>query len=316
MPTMYSKVVFPQAASGFVFGAASGNVVSYSGIAPSTATSVGAVISPTWNPASANAADRTQWWVDTAGSLTYSEVQIEAIGLPAIANNQANAQIPAFQAATETSIAMSIGGTSYTFSLTKNVQALNLLHGNIANASKFAAKQWAASTVVAANTVILEGGEYYITPNGGTTGATAPVFPANSLTSTPTVNDNGVTWNVLQFNAVLTSGVSLLLSVSDLDALFAATFAMVNSNYITLNAVNAKLTTVANATLAWTAGATVAGGAAMVLNGTLYTADAAGGVTGTTEPTFGTAIASTTADNTVTWTCMGDVVTYIQSQTF
>lgn len=313
---MYSKVVFPQAASGFVFGAASGNVVSYSGIAPSTATSVGAVISPTWNPASANAADRTQWWVDTAGTLSYSEVQIEAVGLPAIANAQIEAQIPPFQAAIETSVAMSIGGTSYTFSLTKNVQAMNLMHGNIANSAKQAAKPWAASTVVAAGYITFENGEYYVTPNGGTTGATIPTFPANSLTSTPTVNDNGVTWNVLQFNTALTNGNILTLNVANLDALFQAAFALVNTNYVTLNAVNAKLNNIANAALAWVAGATIAGGAALVINGTLYTADTAGGVTGTAAPTFGTAIGSTTTDNTVTWTCVGDVVTYIDSQVF
>ena len=312
----YSKIVFPQATSGFVFGPAVGAAISYNGVAPATATSVGAIVSPTWNPASANAVDRTQYWPDTAGTMSYSEVMIDMLGLATIVANQYNAQMPAYRAAVETSVSVTIGGTAYTIDLGQNQQALNLLHGSIANSFRHIAVPYATGTVVAAGAVVTSGGEYYTTPNGGTTGATAPVFPANSLTSTPSVNDNGVTWNVVQFATNQVNGQALMLNIAELTQVFLATYAQVNTKRATLDAISAALNKVTNALTAWTANAAVAGNATMIIAGNLYSADATGGTSGATAPTFNTGVTATTTDGSVTWTCLGDVMAYVNSQVF
>ena len=312
----YSKVIFPVAVSGFVFGPAVGAAISYNGVAPSTASSAGAIVSPTWNPTSANAVDRTQYWPDTAGLMSYSEVQIDMIGLPAMAAAQLNSQIPAFQAAVEVSVPVTISGAVYNIDLGKTQQPLNLLHGSLANSFKQSAVPHALGAVVAPGTVIFVNGEYYITPNGGTTAATAPNFPANSLTSTPSVNDNSVTWNVVQFATNLVSGAAILLSIAELTAVFVATYNQVNIKRATLDTVAAALNVVGAAPTVWVPGTTIVGGSGLVLNGNLFTADAAGGVTGGTIPVFNTGVSSTTIDNTVTWTCLGDVMTYIGSHVF
>ena len=312
----YSKVIFPQATSGFVFGPAVGSVISYNGVAPATAVSNGAIVSPTWNPGSVNAVDRTQYWPDTAGAMSYSQVQIDMVGLSVAVTAHVTNQQPAFMTAVETSVPLTIAGTLYNIDLGKTQQALNLLHGSIANSFRAMAVPHALGVVVAAGAVVTVGGEYYVTPNGGTTGATAPVFPANSLTTTPTVSDNGVIWNVVQFATNLVNGTYILLSISELTSVFLATYNLVNTKRGVLDSVITTLNVVSTATTAWTAGATITGGAGMVINGILFTAGATGGITGATVPTFNNGVATTTVDNTVTWTCLGDVMTYIGSQVF
>ena len=316
MATMYSQVVFPQTTTGFVFGPAANGAVSYAGIAPATATQAGAIVSPTWNPASAAAADRTQWWPDSAGTMSYSEVMVAAHGLSGIVSNQISSQIPALQAAIETDVSLTIGGTAYTFSLTKNTQSLNLLHGNISNLAKMTAGTWASGATVAQGTVINVSGEYYQATVGGACGTTEPTFPAASLTSVPTVADGAVTWEVVEFPTPLANGGILYLNVANLEALFTAVRSMVATNYATYNSMVNNLTAISQSISAWTASASVPANSYLVVAGNIYKSGTTAGTTGATLPTFSTAVSSTTTDNTVTWTCIGDLMTYINSQVF
>ena len=72
MTTMYSPLVYPQCPAG-------GNYARPA--LPSTFTGTGpAAISATWNPYSASAIDRTEYWADSAGTLTFAEMMQGAYG--------------------------------------------------------------------------------------------------------------------------------------------------------------------------------------------------------------------------------------------
>ncbi|MDD2878695.1 MAG: hypothetical protein PHZ23_15870 [Acidiphilium sp.] len=92
MATMYSALVYPQVATGGSYTTP---------VLPSTFVSLG-YTSPTWNPFSANSADRTQWWVDTAGTLTQAQAMTACYGAAGVIALQAAAALSAGLAITST----------------------------------------------------------------------------------------------------------------------------------------------------------------------------------------------------------------------
>ena len=89
---MYSALVYPQVATGGSYTTP---------VLPSTFVSLG-YTSPTWNPFSANSADRTQWWVDTAGTLTQAQAMTACYGAAGVIALQATAALGAGLAITST----------------------------------------------------------------------------------------------------------------------------------------------------------------------------------------------------------------------
>ena len=82
MTTMYSPLVYPQCPVG-------GNYARPA--LPATFTGPGpAMVSQAWNPYSANAGDRAEYWADSAGTLTLGEMMQAACG--SLANLQAYQQ--------------------------------------------------------------------------------------------------------------------------------------------------------------------------------------------------------------------------------
>jgi len=76
MTTMYSALVFPVTTQGYS-----------TPTLPSTFLSLYAT-QPTWNPYSVNDIDRTQYWVDTAGTLTVDQVALAMFGLSGVQQQQ------------------------------------------------------------------------------------------------------------------------------------------------------------------------------------------------------------------------------------
>jgi hypothetical protein len=73
-------------------------------------------VSPTWNPYSANDVDRTEYWEDTAGTLTESQVILMLFGLTGVQNQQIEILTQAYQNAIIQPVAYtSVGGVAQTY---------------------------------------------------------------------------------------------------------------------------------------------------------------------------------------------------------
>lgn len=105
MTTMYSALVYPLTPEGQGYSRPE---------LPSTFVSQYG-ISPTWNPYSANVADRTEYWADTAGTLTVEEVEILLIGLTGIQAAQVALVSAGCQAAIFAGFTSSALGEAYTY---------------------------------------------------------------------------------------------------------------------------------------------------------------------------------------------------------
>jgi len=105
MTTMYSPLVYPLTPEGEGYSEPT---------LPSTFVSLYAT-TPTWNPYSTNAADRTQYWVDTAGTLTLEEVEVLLYGLSGIQSQQIAIVATGYQAALVAGFTSSALGSAYTY---------------------------------------------------------------------------------------------------------------------------------------------------------------------------------------------------------
>lgn len=105
MTTMYSPLVYPFTPEGEGYSEPT---------LPSTFVSLYAT-TPTWNPYSANAADRTQYWVDTAGTLTLETVEVLLYGLSGIQAQQIALVEAGYQAALLAGFTSSALGSAYTY---------------------------------------------------------------------------------------------------------------------------------------------------------------------------------------------------------
>ena len=319
----YTQVVFPQALFGFSFGPASAPVISYAQYMPATASMAGAVVSPTWNPLSANAQDRAQWLPDTAGTLSYSQAMIAAHGLSGLAKAASITQRLQFGAVAAAPLSLTINGVVYLIDMSAIGQSLNLLHGAVSNHAKIAATPYpGVNATVGQNAIVMVNGEYYATAQGGVTGTTVPTFPVCNFTQLSGFMDGTVTWEILQFHTDLANGNCIFLNVASITKLYAVAFAFITGLKLRLNAFNALMGQIASALTSWASNADIALNSYLVLNGFIFKATTApvpaagSGNVGTATPTFNTSIGGTTTDGTVVWTCMGAASTFISSQTY
>lgn len=182
MATKYSAFVFPQVKT------RGGSVIS-----PQYPETFGQMVgaSLNWDLYSSNPKDRTQYWEDTNGTLSYNDVLISIYGMDGLKQNKiAEINYEVNQTITG-GFSYTINGSQYTITLTQTDQT-NLLSNSISTSKIISnAQSWKASTTFPPDSSIYENGHYYITFNGGTTGSTKPTFP--SKFNTP-VSDNNIKW--------------------------------------------------------------------------------------------------------------------------
>lgn len=108
MTTMYSPLVYPQCPAG-------GNYARPA--LPSTFADTGPVlVSPTWDPFSATAADRTEYWADSAGTMDYDAVLLAAYGLSGVQAQQCAVLQAAYASAVQQPVSFTTaGGVTKTF---------------------------------------------------------------------------------------------------------------------------------------------------------------------------------------------------------
>jgi len=124
-------------------------------------------------------------------------------------------------------------GTTYTLSTTLQDQSNGTSAALVAQSGMARAGAWAADTAFPVNSIILSGGQYYITQTGGTSGASSPTWPTAFGT---TVTDGTVAWEIFGMLAgTLTSVV--YLSAPDVVAAYELAVATINA----FRAKNAQL---------------------------------------------------------------------------
>lgn len=193
MTTMYTALIYPQSSQDTPYGRPA---------IPSTFVSL-AFTSNTWNPYSVNDSDRTEYWIDTAGTLTFEDAMGAAYGIPGLQAYQIDVVNTACGVAIETGFPAIINGIATVITLGSKDQPNTLM---AATSSQFAlanAVAWAANTTYPAKTLINVGGVIYVTFLGGISGATAPTW--NNAFQTATV-DNTITWYKLGFWVGTNSG--------------------------------------------------------------------------------------------------------------
>ena len=195
MSTMYTKVVLTQAGVGsFSFTPSNApSITDYSKQLPATATINGMIFSFTWNPFSANDADRTVWVVDTAGTLTLDDVTGQKFTLPELIANKVAALTQSCAQTIVGGFQSSALGKPYNYP-SKPTDQQNL-SGSVLDAvmALQTAQTWTANSTYAVGAVIsLNGSMMIATAVTGPTGATAPTPPAKGAT----VVDGGATWTI------------------------------------------------------------------------------------------------------------------------
>ncbi len=221
--TMYTAVVFPQAgANGFTYAATANNgITAYGSVPPSTATFVGAIVPSNWNAFSPDAANRTQYLPDTAGTLTYDEVMVSAYGLQGIATKQIQSLQSELNAEMSAGIPVTINGTTYQLPSSNSGAVTNLL---AALGAKFAIEDsapWVAGTVYDANsTCTVAGGVILYTSTGGTSGDTEPTAPTEFSTY---ITDGSVSWALMGLVLTLTNNSSVWVTPQNLLSAFKQT---------------------------------------------------------------------------------------------
>jgi len=110
MATMYTQIVLPQATGAWGFQENVQGGISYAGLIPATATLQGALYPLTWNPQSANAADRTIYVPDTAGTLSLAQAQQECYGLAYMQQQQIATLDAAYQQAIQAPVSYTSKG--------------------------------------------------------------------------------------------------------------------------------------------------------------------------------------------------------------
>lgn len=213
----YSAVVFPQAGSGgysWLPNPPSGTV-SYASVAPATATQAGALVSPTWNPFSSAAADRTQWWPDTSGTLSLEQAQTACYGLIGMQTAQIKTVTASYNAATDY-LAVTINGTTYQVDNTPARQAINLSLAITAQVVSGAAA-WAASTAYATGDYCSAGGSILFCSASGTSGTAMPTAPTAFGTA---VADGTAAWELLGRKVYLQDGSFVLMTPKNILSAF------------------------------------------------------------------------------------------------
>ncbi len=195
---------------------------------------------------------------------------------------------------------------SGTITLSQTDQQNNQLGLTLAAQIIATATPWASGEVVAADSIRTYAGDYYVTFNGGTCGTTTPAFPSGFSVK---VDDNGVLWEKYGWPVGTNYGITFVTPRQGvmLGSQGAAFIANCRIQFQNLKARVQALGTLPY----WSASSPVASGGEIVdLSGNVYVS-AAGGVTGTTSPTFSPS-ASAINDGSVVWTFEGTQTQLIQ----
>jgi len=215
MTTMYSAVTFPQATGGYSWGPGPAGTANYMNSLSSTQTMSGALYPTTWSPTSANAADRTAYVVDTAGTLSLEQAQTNCFGVPHFQLAQIGIVTQGYNAATDY-VPVTINGTTYQVDNTAAKQVLNLSLAITANAMS-QSPAWAASTGYAAGAYCSVGGIILFCSTAGKSGTSAPTPPTTF--GTP-VTDGTAAWELLGRKVFLQGGSFVYMTPQQLLSAF------------------------------------------------------------------------------------------------
>ena len=215
MTTMYSAVTFPQATGGYSWGPGPAGTANYMNSLSSTQTMSGALYPTTWSPTSANAADRTAYVVDTAGTLSLEQAQTNCFGVPRFQLAQIGIVTQGYNAATDY-VPVTINGTTYQVDNTAAKQVLNLSLAITANAMS-QSPAWAASTGYAAGAYCSVGGIILFCSTAGKSGTSAPTPPTTF--GTP-VTDGTAAWELLGRKVFLQGGSFVYMTPQQLLSAF------------------------------------------------------------------------------------------------
>lgn len=185
MTTMYSALVFPQTQAGQSY-ARPPLPATFVGVAP-------ALVSPIWNPYSANAADRTEYWADSAGTLAYSDALLGCYGIVGLQQQQ----IGIIKAACDAALAVIpavLNGNQINLANTQQDQINSLMVIQTAQTALATAPAWTKAATVTAGSLCNQGGVILFCSTGGTTGSTAPTPPTGF--GTP-VTDGTAAWELM-----------------------------------------------------------------------------------------------------------------------
>lgn len=184
MTTMYSALVFAQTQAGQSYARP-----------PLPSTFVGdapALVSPSWNPYSTDAADRSEYWEDTAGTLTWADAMLSAYGLAGVRAQQIATVKSACDAAL-VSLPATLNGDPISLANTLQDQTNSLMVIQTAQNVLTTAPAWTKSTAVEKGATCNQGGVILYCSTGGTTGTTAPT-PSTDF-GTP-VSDGTAEWEL------------------------------------------------------------------------------------------------------------------------
>lgn len=179
MATMYTALVYPQVPQGGAYTRPT---------LPSTVTgSTPALTSPNWDPYSSDPNNRTEWWADSQGTLTWDQVRLDAYGLSGVKQNAITRLRNACDAEISKGYNSTALGTTHTYPSSKSTDQINMISS--AQVAKLSGKPWTANTVVSkGNVVQTSAGTWLVCSTAGTTGSTEP---------TGAGTDGSVTWKDL-----------------------------------------------------------------------------------------------------------------------
>lgn len=230
--TMYSPLVYAQVAPGAGYA-----------MPPLPPTfGLQAFTPPNFNPSSATAADRTVYFVDSAGTLTEAQARLACYGLSSMQATQIAAMSAACGAAIAAGFGQTVDGAAQTVTLSDTDQRNLMMAATTAQAA-LQLGAWEATHAYGPNSVVVEAGEVYVTFAGGTSGTAAPTWPTAFQTA---VTDGTVTWYKVGYWVGMGAPGNVMVDAPTVIAIYAAAVAFISaqrSKYQVLKAAILAATT-------------------------------------------------------------------------
>ncbi len=181
-------------------------------------------------PCTTEQAQNPTLYVNSNGVITESLLACQGAQITTLKQSCAAAISAGYPFTSSTGNAYTIT-TSITDQLNGNGAAL------IAKGVMARATAWAASTPYAANSVVLSGGNYYITFAGGTSGTSAPTFPTAFSTA---VTDGTCSWELFGLLVATTAG-KVWMTAQNIVACYAAGALFITTQLATLASLEAQV---------------------------------------------------------------------------